>query len=196
MKISINEKDFLVFVQAKNKKDILQILLDENDENGIVKKKNCYELIIKQSRVNNTNLSNCSIHKFFHNSRSINFYGLISQSSGYEQFNLSDYVEKNYGYKGRHLKDTMVYYFNRKYEEKYHESLEPEFFISRLFTTTIKQLLFEYHEISYYDEFYFCSRSSFNISLDLIGWWIGERRLKIFQSLSYEIAKMMFHNNV
>jgi hypothetical protein len=195
-----NKKDITLVVQASRKKDIKEILIDINDYQNIIKKRYCYEIIIKDSKIKKEFLGDSVkkviIQAFYYNSQSANLNGLNSDFSGFNLFNLADYVKTNYNYQGKHLKDILVYYFNQVYTKKFNDSLEPNFFKSRLFTTMIKQLLFEYHEHSFISEMNFCLRSSFNISLDLIGWWIGKRRLKTFQSLSYEVTRMMFYQNI
>ncbi len=190
-------KNQYTVIQASTKDDIVALLKNEDDMKHIVQKKYCVELIIQTKQIKEEDIdylerTQLLVMPFYYNLSTVNRKALHLIEPLDFEFDLVNYMCDEKGITCYHIKHAIEHYMMLIYEAEYHESIQDIFWGSKLHQTMIKQLVFEYYEVWYYQEDDFLENGSLRLMVTLLGEWIGSHRLQHFVTLHYETAKMMF----
>jgi hypothetical protein len=107
-------------------------------------------------------------------------------------FDISNDVLKKYNYQSMNVKDAINVYFKNRYNEQFGENLPSDFEVSRLYQTTMNQLLKEYYQQHFRDENSFLKDSSFKKMIHLFYDIIKMKKIDKLRNLSYQIVYLLY----
>jgi hypothetical protein len=193
----VHASNDLIVIQAQHEKSIKQLVINEQDTTQIKNKKYCYELIIDSTKIDIVRITDeVAIYLYDYHVENINKKALHLNTGLLDNFNLINYIYHIYGHKSYHLVEAIKYALIKEFYKLYHENLSQSFFNSKLYHSMMLKLLKNYYESTYYNEIDYFNESEFYFAIRLIGHGIKTHRLKMFKSLTYDVAKTIFYQHI